>query len=254
MARIRTIKPEFFTSEDIVSLTPLARLFYVSLWCESDREGRLEWKPRTFKLRYLPADSCEIEDLALELSNAGLIVLYEVDGKKYAEIPTFGKHQVINNRETQSTLPPRPSTRESGVKDASARVQAEGRKGRKEGKGLTRESERDESPVADAPAQSPEITVLSQKPLTVVDLVGEGVDRQHASDWLKTRKDKRAPLTQTAWEAVRREADAVGISPAEAVRVAAENGWQGFKASWYTKLIKDGGQTKSAGTSFAGVI
>lgn len=26
MARIRTIKPEFFTSEDIVSLTPLATL------------------------------------------------------------------------------------------------------------------------------------------------------------------------------------------------------------------------------------
>jgi hypothetical protein len=40
MARIRTIKPEFFTSEDIVSLTPLARLFYVSLWCEADREAR----------------------------------------------------------------------------------------------------------------------------------------------------------------------------------------------------------------------
>ena len=27
MARIGTIKPEFFTSEDIVSLSPLARLF-----------------------------------------------------------------------------------------------------------------------------------------------------------------------------------------------------------------------------------
>ena len=54
MARIRTIKPEFFTSEDIVGMTPLARLFYVALWCESDREGRLEWKPNTFKLRYLP--------------------------------------------------------------------------------------------------------------------------------------------------------------------------------------------------------
>ena len=45
MSRIRSIKPEFFTSEDIVSMTPLARLFYVSLWCEADREGRLDWKP-----------------------------------------------------------------------------------------------------------------------------------------------------------------------------------------------------------------
>ena len=41
MARIRTIKPDFFTSEDIVGLTPEARLLYIALWCEADREGRL---------------------------------------------------------------------------------------------------------------------------------------------------------------------------------------------------------------------
>ena len=43
MARIRTIKPEFFTSDDICALSPLARLLYVGLWCEADREGRLVW-------------------------------------------------------------------------------------------------------------------------------------------------------------------------------------------------------------------
>ena len=125
MARIRTIKPEFFTSEDITSLTPLSRLFYVSLWCESDRLGRLEWKPGTFKLRYFPADSCDILTMGKDLSDAGLIVLYEVDGKTYAEIPTFEEHQVINNREAPSHIPAR-------VKVASQRVKAEGRK---EGKG-----------------------------------------------------------------------------------------------------------------------
>ena len=80
MARIRTIKPEFFTSEDIVSLTPLARVFYIALWCEADRSGRLDWKPGTLKMRYLPGDDCNFSDLAFELTNAGLIVLYEVDG------------------------------------------------------------------------------------------------------------------------------------------------------------------------------
>ena len=129
MARIRTIKPEFFTSEDIVSMTPLARLFYVSLWCESDRMGRLEWKPGTFKMRYLPGDNCDVAELAKELISKGLIVLYEVNGKTYAEIPTFTEHQVINNRESDSTIPQRvyhaSSTR-------AQRVKAEG-KG-KEGK------------------------------------------------------------------------------------------------------------------------
>lgn len=130
MARIRTIKPEFFTSEDIVSLTPLARLFYVGLWCEADREGRLDWKVGTLKMRYLPGDSCDINDLANELSEAGLVVIYEVDGKTFAEIPAFTKHQVINNRESESTRPAR-------VDDASSRVKAEGKEGRegKEGKG-----------------------------------------------------------------------------------------------------------------------
>ena len=137
MARIRTIKPEFFTSEDIVSLTPLARLFYVSLWCESDREGRLEWKPRTFKLRYLPGDDCDINKLGEELIEAGLVVLYEVDGKLYAEIPSFTRHQVINNRESASVIPPRVTnkidasgTRESGVPGEGK--EGKGKEGRKE--------------------------------------------------------------------------------------------------------------------------
>ena len=127
MARIRTIKPEFFTSEDIVSMSPLARLFYVSLWCEADREGRLEWKPGTLKLRYLPGDSCSVDELATELIDRKLIVLYVVDGKQYAQIPSFTRHQVINNRESPSALPePRDasSTREP-------RVKAEGKEGRK---------------------------------------------------------------------------------------------------------------------------
>lgn len=125
MARIRTIKPEFFTSEDIVSLTPLARVFYIALWCEADREGRLTWKPKTLKMRYLPGDNCDIDSLAQELIDGKQIELYEVDGVIYAEIPGFSKHQMVNNRESDSHLPAR-------VKDASTRVKAEGRK---EGKG-----------------------------------------------------------------------------------------------------------------------
>lgn len=131
MARIRTIKPEFFTSEDIVSLTPLSRLFYVALWCEADRDGRLQWKPRTLKMRYLPADDCDIEAMAKELTSSGLVVLYEVDGKTYAEIPTFCQHQVINNREADSVLPARVNdasvTRESGRKEGRERKGKEGK-------------------------------------------------------------------------------------------------------------------------------
>jgi len=122
VARIRTIKPEFFTSEDIVSLSPLARLLYIAVWCEADKEGRLPWKPMTFKLRYFPGDNCDIQALCKELVDAGLVKLY---GKGLACIPQFAKHQHVNPRESASVLPPPDSTLDSTRHDASPRVNSE---------------------------------------------------------------------------------------------------------------------------------
>lgn len=68
--------------------------------------------------------------------------------------------------------------------------------------------------------------------ISAKDLVRLGVNAQHAKDWLAIRKKKRAPLTQTAMDGVLREVQAAGITLAEAVRISAERGWQGFKADW----------------------
>lgn len=130
MARIRTIKPEFFTSEDIVSLSAFARLLYVALWCEADREGRMYWKPKTFKMRYFPADDININELCEEVIDAGLVELY---GDGLAFIPSFHKHQHINPRESASTLPANDAclTRD----DASVTVLSPSVTHREEGKG-----------------------------------------------------------------------------------------------------------------------
>lgn len=134
MARIRTIKPEFFTSEDIVALPALARLLYIALWCEADREGRFAWKPRTFKMRYFPADDCDIDALARVLVASRLVVLY---GDGLAYIPSFAKHQHVNPREAASNLPnPDASlTREhASLTVTDAQVGREGKEGKgKEG-------------------------------------------------------------------------------------------------------------------------
>lgn len=122
MPRIRTIKPEFFNSFDVASLSPLSRLFYAYLWTESDRDGFLEWKPKNFRMRFFPTDQYDIEDLESELVEQELIIVHA--DIMICEIPGFTKHQVINNRESQSELAPR-------VKDACTRVKAEGRKERK---------------------------------------------------------------------------------------------------------------------------
>jgi hypothetical protein len=139
MARIRTIKPEFFTSEDIVELSPFARLLYIATWCEADREGRLNWKPKTFKIRYFPADSIDVEALCTELTQKRLVVLY---GDGFAYIPSFLKHQHVNPREAKSDLlapfeanveANEAKSTHSRVTHASARV-TDTQVGRKEGK------------------------------------------------------------------------------------------------------------------------
>jgi hypothetical protein len=149
MTRIRTIKPEFFTSDDICALSPQARLLYIGLWCEADREGRLVWAPRGFRRRYLPDDDCDIDALCRELTDRNLVTLY---GDGLAFIPTFTTHQHVNPREAASRLaPPPPSLHApSRVGDTSPRVtdakprvsDAQGGREPKEGKGREGEGRR----------------------------------------------------------------------------------------------------------------
>ena len=88
--------------------------------------------------------------------------------------------------------------------------------------------------------------------LGVRELVAEGVERQHAEDWLKVRTAKRAPLTPTAWDDVKAEAAKAGITPGDAVKVSATNSWQGFKATWYAKLGQDGAAPATRGPAATG--
>lgn len=68
--------------------------------------------------------------------------------------------------------------------------------------------------------------------VSVDAMVAEGVNSQHAADWLAARKVKDLPLTQTAWQLTKDEASKAGLTPAEAIKTAAGNSWAGFKASW----------------------
>ena len=80
----------------------------------------------------------------------------------------------------------------------------------------------------------------------VSDLVSEGVEEQVAADWLLVRKAKTLPLTRTAWDGVKAQAERAKMSPAEAVKTAVLNGWGGFKSAWLdqpeTKRLDRGAQ------------
>jgi hypothetical protein len=149
MARIRTIKPEFFRHEGLYELErecgmPV-RVAFAGLWTAADREGRFKWAPKTLKLDCLPFDECDFSRVLDALTTRGFIVKYVIDGREFGFIPSWSEHQVINNRESESVLPEptessiesTTSTREPRVTLASVtplvQVQVEG-KGR-EGKG-----------------------------------------------------------------------------------------------------------------------
>lgn len=156
MGRIRTVKPELFKHEDLFELEletglPI-RLAFIGLFTCCDRAGRFKWRPRSLKLDVLPYDECDFSRVLDALVTRGFVQKYEVNGEKYGVIPTFDKHQIINNRESESDLPgPEESqdksdisTRGSRVSDAST-TRHEG-KG-KEGKGKEEEGKGKELPV-----------------------------------------------------------------------------------------------------------
>jgi len=60
----------------------------------------------------------------------------------------------------------------------------------------------------------------------------DDVDDSVWGDFLSIRKAKRSPLTQTALDGIKREADKAGIALGQAIAMCCERGWQGFKAEW----------------------
>ena len=109
MARIRSVKPEFFRHEGLyeaehTSGLPL-RLSFIGLWTAADHEGRFKWRPRQLKLDCLPYDDIDFEQILNVLAEHGFIVKYEINGELYGHIPTWHQHQHINHREMRSILP-----------------------------------------------------------------------------------------------------------------------------------------------------
>lgn len=98
MARIRTIKPEFWTSEQIMECSPNARLLFIGLWNFCDDAGIHPASPKTLKAEIFPSDdisASEVEGLVGELIAQGLLEKYEVAGHHYWAV-TGWHHQRID--------------------------------------------------------------------------------------------------------------------------------------------------------------
>jgi hypothetical protein len=138
MARIRTIKPEFWTDSKVVGLSPLARLLFIGAWNFADDYGALPADSLQLKLRVLPAEPCDHESLVHELLKAGVLVEASNGDETFWIVRSWEKHQKVDKRsnsqygDPDSWCPAEPS--ESPAE--SRRTFATEGKGR-EGKGST---------------------------------------------------------------------------------------------------------------------
>ena len=99
MSRIRTIKPEFWVSEQILSCSPNARLLFIGMWNFADDHGVHPASYIRLKAEIFPADNCTSENIKTsinELIKNGLIREYTVEGKSYWIVTGWGSHQRID--------------------------------------------------------------------------------------------------------------------------------------------------------------
>jgi hypothetical protein len=101
VARIRTIKPDFWTNEKVLSIKPLTRLLFIGMWNFADDYGRMDFSPLSIRSKVFPNDPitpADTRDMLNELCSADLIMIYSAKDKEYIEI-TGWDHQRIDKRQ-----------------------------------------------------------------------------------------------------------------------------------------------------------
>ena len=104
MARIRTIKPDFWTDEKLTECSISARLLFIGTWNFADDNGNLDRSAKQIKARVFPLEQLDCEPLLQELIAQGLLIEYSHDERLYLHIQGFNKHQLIN-RPSKPTCP-----------------------------------------------------------------------------------------------------------------------------------------------------
>ena len=123
MARIRTIKPELFSSRTVSAYSDAVFRTFTGLFCYVDDQGRGEDDAELIKADIAPRIKAKTPKVIaghLDVLSAGEdppVCRYEVAGVPYFHLPNFvagAKHQRIN-RPTKSKLPPCPKHEPDGL-------------------------------------------------------------------------------------------------------------------------------------------
>jgi hypothetical protein len=105
LVRIRSIKPEFWKSDDIDAMSWDDRLVFIGLWSYVDDNGvgidKLSAITSDLFANDLARDPTEtlsrVSSALNRFSKSGHITRYSVDGKNYLHVTTWDEHQRVNN-------------------------------------------------------------------------------------------------------------------------------------------------------------
>lgn len=93
MARMRTIKPEFWTDDEIVDLDILAKLLYIGLWNFADDDGYFEASARRIKRLIFPDNDYDVATALEALVASERIGLFDSDQGRIYRVLRFKEHQ-----------------------------------------------------------------------------------------------------------------------------------------------------------------
>ena len=119
VARIRTVKPEFWTSEQIVSCSMPTRLLFIGMWNFCDDNGVHPASASRLKMEVFPGDNIEVENMIKELITKGLLAEYQVDGKNFWIVTGWKKHQKIDRPVPRYPLPEDSTDKQRGNSEPS---------------------------------------------------------------------------------------------------------------------------------------
>jgi len=140
--RIRSIKPEFWRSEDVKRLPREVRLLFIGLWSYVDDNGvgvddyrqiasdlgPLEDDPVEFR-KYVRDGLATLSRKSRDISSGvPLVVRYEVDGKRYLFITGWDHQRVDKPAKPRYPRPPKPPT--SGYPETACETEDDSRESR----------------------------------------------------------------------------------------------------------------------------
>jgi hypothetical protein len=99
MARIRTIKPDFWTDEKVVDVGPWERLLFIGLWTFADDQGYIDDKARKIKMQVFPGDDLTVDDVTTMLERlveVSLVDRYDGPEGPVLHIRHWERHQRID--------------------------------------------------------------------------------------------------------------------------------------------------------------